>query len=174
MDFVTTHAPPVPIKVNGKPYQVPRFLLPEQEAWVALKVQEQIDKATAHLDDDAKARFLMFFQPPPADVLALIEEQRSPAGVRYILETQLPKAGIPDADVRAMLAHGDPLLLRRLADRVGSARDAATQFASESGDEGKTADPPTGPGPASAAAPVTGASTPDASPTPTPEKTAAA
>lgn len=168
MDFTTTGAPPVPIRINGKAYQIPRFLLPAQREWAALKVKEQEDAALAYLPDaDAKARFRLFFRPPPIDLLTLADEGRTPDGVAYVLAAQFDKAGVPPEDRDALLANGDPVQLRALADKVLSARQAAATLAADSNEPGAKADPTNGPAPTSEGLRGTTETTSQPSPQPT-------
>lgn len=168
MDFITTGAPAVPIKINGKGYNVPRFLLPAMREWAAKQVQAQIDLALAQLPDaDAKARFMMFFSPPPTDVMTIMQESRSPDGVDFVLRMQLEKAGVPAEERDAMLAFGDPQQLRALAKQVCSADQAGAQLAGDSNDPGAKGNPPSGQPHTSDGSPATTATTSPASPQPT-------
>lgn len=134
MDFLTAAAAPVPVRINGKSYSLPRFLLPQLAEWGTAKVQEQLDRALAGLDAEQRARVMMYWQSPPVDVLTLIQELRTPDGVAYLLRAQLGKAGVPKGDVDGMLTYGDPQQLRELARQISSSDHAAAQLAAESGE----------------------------------------
>jgi hypothetical protein len=161
MDFITTAAPPVPVTINGVKYNVPRFLRPQMGDYAAEQQKAHADRATAHLDADQKARFLMYFDPPPPDVLELSQRLRTAGddGIGYVLDRQLRVAGVPD-DVRAaFLANVDPQLQWKLADVVCSTRIADAKAAQQSEDPGSGADPLPAPPLTSGGSPTTTAGT---------------
>lgn len=178
MDFLTAAAAPVPVRINGKSYNVPRFLMPQLAEWGAAKVQEQLDNALAGLDAEQRARVMMYWQTPPVDVLTLLQELRTPAGIEYLLRAQLAKAGVPKGDIDGMLTYADPLHLRNLAQVVSSSDHAAAQLAAESGEPAPGDDPAknsTSGSPHTSGEPrATGHTSGDASVPATPESTKAA
>lgn len=178
MDFITATAAPVPVRINGKQYAVPRFLMPQLAEWGVAKVQEQLDKALAGLDAEQRARVMMYWQTPPVDVLTLIQELRTPAGIEHLLRTQLAKVGVPAGDIDGMLTYADPLNLRQLALTVSSSDHAAAQLAAESGEPAPGDDPAknsTGGSPRTSGGPQGIGHTSEAgSPPATPESTRAA
>lgn len=134
MDFSTALAVPVAVRINGKDYNLPRFLMPDMKEWVAEDRKRILDEATAHLNDDDKARFKTYFQPPRSNVFAVIDWARSPEGAPVVIEKQLKKAGVPN-DVRAaMLANCDPQDLANLAVELTSAKQAADEAVGNSPD----------------------------------------
>jgi hypothetical protein len=170
MDFVTAHPSGIAVRINGTPYSIPRFLLPQIRRWTAERQQAVADRAVAHLDADGKARFLMYWQPPPVDVFAVADYARTPEGIADILGRQLKEGGVPD-DVRAaMLENADPMMLATLCERVTSASKAAVDAKDKTettAEAGQPADPLSGdPGAPTATA---GTGQPDA---PSPDATA--
>lgn len=141
-DFTTTHPAPVSVKLNGKAYDVPRFLLADFKAWAADRQNAAMQLGLSHLPDaDAKARFSLYFQPPPADVALLADDLRSPEGIEYLLRRCFTAAGVPGETIEECLSNGDPRQLRMLVDVLASTGNAVSQLKSESNDPGVQADP---------------------------------
>ncbi len=131
-DFDTTLGGPLKVTIDKKDYQVPRFLIPDLKEWAADQRATTIAEATAHLEDDAKARFLTFFQPPPIDVFDVDAWSRSPEGIDTVLHKQLEKAGVSEATVDEMIASCDPLMLGKLSNELTSARASTKRIIAES------------------------------------------
>lgn len=155
MDFVTTHAAPVTIRINGKAYNVPRFLLTEMKERMAEEAKKQLDAALEQLpaDPDVRARWSLYWRPPVQDVVTVAGELLTPEGVDYLLRKQLGKAGVPSADIDALIASADPVMLQALARRLSSAEHAVAKMKADSG-EAKDANPPSGPPQGSGGAPA--------------------
>lgn len=170
MDFFTTHAAPIVIRVNGTSYTLPRFLLPQIKAWGAERRQKTVDEATAHLSDDDKARFLMYFQSPYIDVLDVAAWAVSTDGADEVCARQMRAGGVPDELVDAVIAQCGPVALRNLAEQLCSADSAAQDAKSKTEGEiepGKSADPLSVPSGESAASPGIGQKTSPSSATST-------
>lgn len=132
--FDTTVGGPVVVTINKTGYSVPRFLLPALKQWAAQRRATVVAEATAHLDPDEKARFLMYFQPPPVDIFGIDEWSRSPEGAEVIIRQQFKLAGVPEQLTELVITNGDPLILSQLAYTLASSSRALKQV---SGDEGK-------------------------------------
>lgn len=156
-DFSTAVAAPVRVNIDGTPYDLPRFLLPQFKAWVAVRQKRAVDEAMKQLGDDvdARARFMMYFQPAPVDVAQLAEEALTPEGIEYVLGVALKAAGLPDDKRAALLAAGDPLALRGIARVLLSAEQTTAKLKGESKDPGEKGNPMTGQPPMSGGSPET-------------------
>lgn len=143
MQFSTINPGPVEIIVDTVSYKVPRFLLPQMSEWMEEILEKQIERATKHLDDDAKARFLMYMQPPLFDVADIASDVRTPLGVQRLLRRMLPKANPPvPADViEKMIEFGDADTLRELAERIASNRIGVSTMVNQTGGPGEDGDP---------------------------------
>ena len=155
MDFTTATAPPIIITIDGTKYTLARFLLPQMKEWAADRVNKQTALATAHLDKDEKARFLMYFQPAPVDILDIATHALSPDGAIDIVDRQMKAAGVPENIRNTVIATGDPMQIRGLASQLSSSGVAAAQI--KEGSEAN-ADPLAVPKAASSDAATTGAS----------------
>jgi hypothetical protein len=130
-DFGDCHDEPIPIKVRGKVYMLPRALNAALIEWSAVLRQEARDGATAHLlhEDDkdpemvkagreAKARFLTYWPAPSYDVSDLLRRAVTPEGIDFFVERQCRKAGMPEEHIDALFIAADPGDLRKLADEL--------------------------------------------------------
>lgn len=177
MDFGDIHDEPVVFTLSGVEYTVPLFRLPALVAWSALVRREKADFATAHLikdnDDkdgkEAKARYLTYFQPPPIDTQELVQKEVAPEGIDYVLRHCLKQAKppMPAELIDRLLAYGNPMQLRELADKL--TLNAQTQGKLK--EEGEGDDPLPQQPPASEGSPETGGSSADGSSQPAPEAT---
>lgn len=141
--FTTAHPSPVPVTINGTVYKVPRFLLPEFKARAMKHRADRIKEATAHLDPETKARFLVYYSPPPVDVSAVARELMTPEGVEELLRMQFTAANVPAADIDSLISQADPVILRHLAEELSSAQAAAADLEKQSGEgEGTPETPP--------------------------------
>lgn len=134
MDFFTAQDAPVRITIDGTAYDLPRFLLPAMKQWSAAIRKQIADEATAHLDADAKARFLTFFQPPAIDLMQLAERAVS-ADADYPCRAQMKLAGVPEDVIENLMTKSDPLMIRKLADELTTAARAKAKL--EQGKEGE-------------------------------------
>lgn len=171
MDFLAAHDAPYAVKIRGTPYNIPRFLGPALREWAAEQLQQQRDEATAHLSPDDKARFLMFFRPPPIDVKRQLAEATTGSGSEYVVRRQMKIAGVPPGLVDEIVDHDDPMLVRNLAEELTMLPATAAQVDALAGGEGDN--PLTPPPPASGGGESTGpgsaqGSTPSTTLTPTP------
>lgn len=169
MDYITAQAPPHPIKVNGKEYKVPRFLSAEFKAYVAAEREKAYTEALAEIpDQDSRARFRLYHQKPPVDVLYVAKELTTPEGAEHVIRTCLAKAGVPAEEIEGFVVNVDPELQRSLADELRSGNGMiATQLAA-SGDPGDAGNPTTGQSPTSGGSPTTTAQTSPTGSEPTP------
>jgi hypothetical protein len=151
LDFLTTHAAPVVVTIDGAEYTVPRFLNRALKEWAALLAKEQRDIATADMDPEQKARFLRFWTDPALDVAEMIRRSTSPAGVDYVVNCQLKKAGVPDAVRETLLDTADPMLLRQLAEELTYSGQTMAKLSAEA-----TPNPLASPASESAGSPETG------------------
>lgn len=160
MEFVTTHAPPFPIKINGKPYDVPRFLLRQVKEWAVNRQNAAKESALAVLPDaDARARFLLYHQPPAVDVAYIAQLLTASEGIEHIVRDCLKRANVPAEDITGLLENADPLLIRRLADELRSGNGVIADQLASSGDPGAAGNPPTGQSHTSGDSPETTATT---------------
>jgi hypothetical protein len=121
LDFFTTQTPPFVINIDGKAFQLPRFLGPAFIALSAKLKKERVDEAMAELGDhtaEERARFRTFWQSPPMDTRFVAQYALSPEGTAYVVDHCLAKAGVAEADRKRVLEENDPLLLRNLADEL--------------------------------------------------------
>lgn len=126
MDFSTGTATPVTITINGKSYNLPRFLLPQMKEYTAERTKAHADAATAHFDPDTKARFLIYFQPVPIDVFDMAKWARSAdGGAMEIFDRQMKAAGVPDEDRAAVIANSDPVAVAKVAEDLASSKQAS-------------------------------------------------
>lgn len=143
MDFVTTHAPPVAITIDGKAYQVPRFLIPALKEWAASITKTEMDAAAAEFTTpDERARFRRFWPAPIFDVVALYQRALTPDGSAYVVDTQLKAAGVPDEVRAAMLANADPFLVRSLSEKLLQVDQTLDKLGVDTEVEGKDPLPP--------------------------------
>jgi hypothetical protein len=142
-DFQTVHAAPVRVTIDGTAYDVPRFLLPQFKAWCAARQKASVDAAMNEIGDDAdqRARFMLYWQPAPIDVVAMLEEALSPEGVEYVVGTQLKAAGLEEAKALAVLASAGAPMLRALAKELLSATTAKANQLGSSEDPGRGGNP---------------------------------
>jgi hypothetical protein len=143
MDFTTVNPGPVIVKIDGTRYEIPRLLLPDMAAWMQELIDKRIERSTKHLDDDAKAKFLMYYMPPMFDVTDVATDVRTPDGIVRLLERQLPKAKppVPQKLIKSLCQYGDPDQLRNLAEHIASAKMAAANIRAQTGGDGEDADP---------------------------------
>lgn len=167
MDFFTSNDGPISINIDGNPYTLQRFLLPAMKEWAASIRKQTSDEATSHLDADAKARFLTYFQPPAIDVMQLAERVLSPEGGEYVCKYAMKKAGVADDVIKSLLASSDPLLIRKLADELAT----ASRSKAEAAIPNEGASPLTPPAGASGDSPATSATTTATSAAPTSDST---
>jgi hypothetical protein len=176
-DFGECHDEPVVIRVRGKEFKLPRMLNPGLIEWSA-EIRKQInDDATAHLlreeskneeevkaGREQKARFLMYWQSSPIDVVDLLKRVTTPEGIDFVVERQCRKAGMTDEEIDVLFLGADPAKLRRLADELTTSADIikANEIAGEAGGS-----PLTGAKPASEGSRGTGGETTPSSHTPT-------
>lgn len=145
LDFFTQSDSPVQIRINGTPYNLPRFLNDRMIEWSAAIRRQIIDEATAHLDDDDKARFLTFFQPPPVDALDMAQRALSNDGAKYVCDVCLKAAGVADAEREGILRLSEPVALRNLSAELTKAPQAkALLDASSKQGDGPLPNPPRG------------------------------
>lgn len=174
MDFFTSHDGPVCIRIDGKEYALPRFLTDALIEWGERTRRQAIDDATAEMKAEARARFLLFLQPPAIDVARQLDEAYTAAGARYVVGRQLDKAGVP-ADVRdKVLSCADPILLRNLSVELTTARRARPLAGEDSDKADPTSGPASAPTTPSGASASTGPAGSPSSATPTPAPTQAA
>jgi hypothetical protein len=157
-NFTTAVPPPLVFTIDGVRHQVPRFMLPQMAEWmVALDEQAQV-RATKHLSDDDKARFLSKWRPLPFDIAEVGYDIRTPNGAKMFLTKWLTEKASPPvaADVvEKILAGNDPDSIRDWVDEVASLT-AGTQTTTEQVGGEDANDPLTSAPPASSGAPSTG------------------
>lgn len=171
-DFTTaTSAPVTIVRINGTEYRLPRFLLPAMSDWSAERRKATSDEATAHLNDDDKARFLQYFPAPLIDIAEAGPWAVSTEGAPVVFTRQAKLAGVPDNLIEAVIAQTDPMGMRALAKELCSAQQASDSAKGlTDGDKSPLAEPPAG----SQDSPGTGAPNTPASAPATPESTQAA
>lgn len=176
--FSTTHAAPIPVTIDGKTYQVPRFLQPDLAKWVAHLEEKVASAALAQLEDRReRARFLFSFQPPPVDMLDALDRTRTPEGVEYVLRTCLTAAGVDAETIDKLIKFGDTVdksvLVRKLTetDAAGPVIDALAGNEEQEPSDDPLSNTGDGGTPISDAAPSTGASSTPSSGQPTPATT---
>src|SRR6185312_7727997 len=170
MDFFSAADSPIEITIDGKPYQLKRFLLPELKAWSASIRRKTVDEATAHFDADDKARFLLYFNAPPIDVPDLISRATTSDGAEYVVDAVLKTAGVPDDIRKGVINSSDPLALAALAGELTISKQVSAMLAKEGDDKsplagptlGSDGSPETSPAMMPASAPPTPAPTPTA------------
>lgn len=144
MDFLTAHAAPINVTIDGTPYQLPRFLMKQMKEWAALRQKTALDTAMAKVkgDKEAQARILTYYTAPPIDVAQLAEEAGTPEGAEYIVRHCCRAANVPDQTIDALILSADPMALRNLSVMLASARQAAAAMKQASDEpEGREADP---------------------------------
>lgn len=124
-DFNTTVNAPVKVRIDGVDYSVPRFLLPRLKAWAAERRAAQIEEATEGMDKQDRSRFLLYFSVPPVDVADMLRDQLTPEGIDHVVRDCLRRGGVPVATIDLLMDRGDPAMLRKLADELSSAIEAA-------------------------------------------------
>lgn len=125
MDFFTTHDAPVAITIDGTPYSVPLLRNPGLKKWSAIQRERYADEAgnsfkdkDGAVDQERKARFLVYAPAPPIDIAEMMIAAVSPEGAEFIVDIQLEAAGVP-ADVRKRFVENVyPDDLRALASRL--------------------------------------------------------
>jgi hypothetical protein len=151
MDFITTHAPPFAITINGKRYDVPRFLLAQFKVWAVNRQKAIQDTAiSVYQDADARARFLLYHQPPPLDLAWVAQQLTTAEGAEHVVRVCLVAAKVPPDDITGLIENSDPMLIRKLADELRSGNGMISEQLSGSGDAGTAGNPPTGQSPTSA------------------------
>lgn len=142
-EFKIADPGPISVKIDGVEHLVPRLLLPEMDRWMEELTDRQIEKATGHLDEERRAQFLLYHQPPLFDVADVAVEVRTPGGVKRLLERMLPKATppVPKEKIDQMIKWLDPRSLRQLADYIASAATASAIIRQRTESKGDKSDP---------------------------------
>jgi hypothetical protein len=139
MNFTTVRPGPVSMSIDGIEHKVPRFFLPEMSEWMEELINARVERATGHLNDDDKARFLMYYNPPIFDVSTVGQDIRSPTGAIRFLKRQLPKATPPVSEetIDKLIAGNDADSLRELVEHIASCKIAEATIESVAGAGGK-------------------------------------
>lgn len=169
MNFITTHAPPVALQIDGQDYKVPRFLLPAFTEYVQEFRDANMKAALAELqDEDRRARFRLYHPNPAVDVNLVAQELTAPEGLKKVIRYCFGKAGVPAASIEGFIENVDPQLQRNLVDELRSGNGMIAEQLAASGDPGAAGNPTTGQPPTSGDSPTiteaTGPMSSDSSP----------
>lgn len=158
LEFKLANPGPVVVKLAGVEYHIPRLLLPGMAEWMEETTEKIREKATQHMGQDDKARFLMYHPDPMFDVTEVAMDCRTPAGVLKVLRRQLPKATptVPNELIERLITEEDPERLALLSSVICSAVQARANVEAKTGGAGDRNDPLTGSQRESGAAPSTG------------------
>lgn len=139
MNFNLANNGPIDIKIDGKPYSVPRFKRKDWLKWGAEIDAERVDQATAGMDAGSRCKFLMLYPPAPVDEHELSRRIQTTAGKEYLLRICLKRASVPDDEIEKLLEQGEPEGLRILALWLASLIDPARMAAPSQpeGEEGE-------------------------------------
>jgi hypothetical protein len=140
-DFSSAYAAPIKIRFDGTEYDLPRFLHPQFVQWVKERTAAQVDVICKGMRPDERERYLAVTPIAPADISHLHYELLSPHGIAYVISSCGKRAGMTDQAIAALLASGDPLVLRGLANDLSSALETAAELDRQStADDEKGAD----------------------------------
>ncbi len=161
----------VPVTIDGKTYDLPRFGVDQFAEWAEQRREANTQRALSEAgvtDKESRARFRAYFTPPVADYGEQLREvSQTSIGAAYVIRHCMKRAGVPADQIEAVLEADLPDLVE-LAQALTLAKPAATAvdgMVAES-DEA-SADPLSDPNGGSDGSPSTGKdSTPDSS-TPT-------
>lgn len=119
MDFSTAHGTSIPVQIDGVDYHLPQFLNSAFKEWVAVRQKAIIDAALAEIGPkkEERARFRLYFRPPPVDVVEIANQLKTPDGVEHVVRWSCEhgKPVVPP-DIIARLIESTPApFLRDLA-----------------------------------------------------------
>jgi hypothetical protein len=108
MNFQLANKGPIHVEVDGRPYDVPRFVRRDWVAWAAELDAKRSAAAVAHLPKgEARARFLTVYPVMPVDTTELTRHAFTTAGTERILRTCLGRAGVPAETIDRLFAEAE-------------------------------------------------------------------
>lgn len=94
MHFLQALQSPVIAQIGNVKVSIPKLTLDDAIVWSELVKCERIERDTAEMEPHRKREFLAFYPPIAPDAEELRRLLRTPAGVKFVLEKQWPKAAV--------------------------------------------------------------------------------
>jgi hypothetical protein len=116
--FSSGDGAPKPVEFDGKIYQLPRFLRPQQKEWADAFYAQELDKVTKGMTPMKRAQYIALTPPQQFTSRQINKALLGPDGIDFVVRWSLEKAGAPSDVIECILTNGDPLILEDLVESL--------------------------------------------------------